>query len=410
MSSYGGYAGKLVKIDLTSETISEYPWTDLDREWYLGGKTMAARILCDRLSGQEAAYSEENCVVITTGPLTGTGAPGSVRFDIASLSPGDGLSAFSNCGGNFGIWLKKAGYDGLILTGKCREKRWLEICDDKITFHDAQLLWGAGTASCQERLAQLLGTAKFGRLCIGPAGENLVKFASVIGDGHAAGRAGIGAVLGYKNLKAITVSGSGEIPIHAPQEAAAWNREWKEDLREKADGQTSTSCRGCPLRCAKHTHAGENAVLNDLGMDGIAAEDAAVWAAEQGIPTQGLYADIAHRRGFGEKLAEGIPYRKGKGGKRRGGSYGAIMEAFGLSPDDGKSDAFCRALTEAISSAGQCIFTVKALRGAKGREPVPAVLEMLKLVTGMEMDLDSFLQIGARFWELEQKLNQKFEA
>lgn len=406
MLSYSGYAGKVVKIDLSNETVSEYPWNDSDAEEYLGGKTMAARILRDCLTGQEAAFSKTSYIVIATGPLTGTGAPGSVRFDIASLSPKDDLPAFSNCGGDFGIWLKKAGYDALILTGKCAEKRWLEISDDKILFHDAKQLWGTGTIACQEKLTQVLGTGKFGRICIGPAGENLVKFASVIGDGHAAGRAGIGAVFGYKNLKAITVSGSKEIRMHVPQEAVAWNRLWQEDLRTKADGKSNSACGECPLRCAKHSHAGKDAVLNDLGMDGIATKDAADWAAEQGFPSRDLFADIAYRRGIGEQLAEGIPYQKGKGGKRRGGSYGTIRKAFGLSADDSKSDVFCRCLTEAVSSAGQCIFTLKGLRGAEGEATLLPVLKMLKLVTGMEVNLDRFLQIGMRFLELEQQLKQ----
>lgn len=392
MSSYGGYAGKVAAIDLTRETVSEYPWNDRDREAYLGGKVMAARILRDCLSGQEAAFSEESCVVIATGPLTGTGAPGSVRFDIASLSPKDDLPAFSNCGGDFGVWLKKAGYDALVLTGRCAEKRWLEIREDGIVFHGGESLWGTGTVRCQEQLAEMLGTGKFGRLCIGPGGENLVKFASVIGDGHAAGRAGIGAVLGYKNLKAITVTGSRAIPVFAPQEAAAWNRKWLEDLHAKAEEPQGPSCRGCPLRCAKRSHGGEQAVLNDLGMDGITAEAAAAWAAEQGISVRNLYEDIAHRRGIGEQLAEGVPSRKG--GKRRGGSYGAIRTAFGLPPDGRESDTFCRCLTEAISASGQCMFTVRALQGADRMETALPVLKMLKLVTGMDMDFQKFLQIG----------------
>ena len=406
MLSCSGYAGKVVKIDLSGESITEYLWDDSDRERYLGGKTMAARILRDCLTGQESAFSVESPVVIATGPLTGTGAPGSARFDLAALSPRDDLPAFSNCGGDFGIWLKQAGYDALILTGKCAEKRWLEIHDEKILFHDAQELWGTGTVDCQKKLAAILGTEKFGRICIGPAGENLVKFASVIEDGHASGRAGIGAVLGYKNLKAITVFGRRNPPVYAPREAAFWNRLWQEDLHAKADETSTSACRGCPLRCAKHSQAGEHAVLNDLGLDGIAAEAALARAAEQGFSTQGLYADIAYRRGIGKQLAEGILCAGKKGGKRRGGSYGTIQKAFALSPDDRESNMFCRCLTEAISSAGQCIFTVKGLRREDGAAPVPPVLKMLTLVTGMEMDLNKFLQIGMRFLELEQQLHQ----
>ncbi len=225
-SKYAGYMGKVMQIDLTTETVKEYPWSDEQRELYLGGKIMAARILCDHLTGKETAFSEENWVVISTGPLTGTGAPSSSRFNISALSPQTGILASSNCGGGFGYHLKKAGYDALILTGRCHSRRWLEITEDKFVFHDAQELWGLKTSECQEKLAQLTGKKKFGKLCIGPAGENLVKYAAVISDERAAGRAGMGAVLGWKNLKAITASGSKTVPVYNKEKTSAWCKKW----------------------------------------------------------------------------------------------------------------------------------------------------------------------------------------
>ena len=225
-SKYAGYMGKVIQIDLTHETVTEYPWTDEQRELYLGGKIMAARILCDHLTGKETAFSEENWVVISTGPLTGTGAPSSARFNISALSPQTGILASSNCGGSFGFHLKKAGYDALILTGKCQGRKWLEINEDQILFHDAGDLWGTKTGECQEKLAQLTGKKKFGKLCIGPAGENLVKYAGIFSDERAAGRTGLGAVLGWKGLKAITVSGSRNVPIHDKEKTTEWCKKW----------------------------------------------------------------------------------------------------------------------------------------------------------------------------------------
>lgn len=404
MPKYYGYAGKILKIDLRSKRISEYPWSDFDRSRNLGGKIMAAQILRDHLTGEETAFSEENWIVIATGPLTGTGAPGSARLDIAALSPKDDLPAFSNCGGNFGIRLKKAGYDALILTGRSKEKCWLEITDEGVRFHDVENLWGTGTGQCQEELTNMLGTADFGRLCIGPAGENLVKFASVIGEGYSTGRAGIGAVLGWKNVKAITVSGRNAVPLYDPVAAAKWNRNWHAQLQSLS--QEEGGCRGCPLHCSKHVQTGEESVFNELGIDAIAAKDAAAWAAEQGISTQSLYEDIVYRRGIGRELAEGVPRGKEKRGKRRGGSYDAIRKAFHLSSENTEADGFCRALTEAISAAGQCMFTVNGLpEQSEGVKTLP-VLKMLTFVTGMEMDWDSFLQTGYRFADLEQQLNR----
>ena len=225
-SKYAGYMGKVMLVDLTTETVTEYPWTDEQRELYLGGKIMAARILCDHLTGKETAYSEENWVVISTGPLTGTGAPSSARFNISALSPQTGLLASSNCGGSFGFHLKKAGYDALILKGRCRDRRWLQIHDEQFTFHDAADLWGTKTRDCQEKLSELTGKKKLGRLCIGPAGEHLVKYASIVSDERSAGRTGLGAVLGWKNLKAITVTGTKTVPVFDKEKTTAWCKKW----------------------------------------------------------------------------------------------------------------------------------------------------------------------------------------
>jgi aldehyde:ferredoxin oxidoreductase len=147
-------------------------------------------------------------------------------------------------------------------------------------------------------------------------------------------------------------------------------------------------------------------VFNELGIDAIAAKDAAAWAAQQGISTQSLYEDIVYRRGIGRELAEGVSRGKGKSGKRRGGSYDAIRKAFHLSYEGPEADSFCRALTEAISAAGQCMFTVNGLpEQAEGEKTLP-VLKMLTMVTGMELDLERLLQIGYRFADLEQQLKQ----
>ena len=225
-SKYAGYMGKVIMVDLTTQTVREYPWSDEQRELYLGGKIMAARILCDHLTGKETAFSEENWVVISTGPLTGTGAPSSSRFNVSALSPQTGLLASSNCGGSFGFHLKKAGYDALILKGKCQGHKWLEINEDQFIFHDADNLWGTRVSECQEKLAQLTGKKKFGKLCIGPAGENLVKYAAIISDERAAGRTGLGSVLGWKGLKAITVTGNKTVPVYDKEKTTAWCKKW----------------------------------------------------------------------------------------------------------------------------------------------------------------------------------------
>ena len=126
-TKYGGYMGKVMLLDLNERKAEEYPWTDEERRLYIGGKMMGAKILCDLFTGKEKPLSEENVLIISTGPLTGAGAPSSSRFNISTLSPQTGFITSSNCGGNFGYYLKKAGLDALIIRGKCSEHTWIDI-------------------------------------------------------------------------------------------------------------------------------------------------------------------------------------------------------------------------------------------------------------------------------------------
>ena len=140
-TEYGGYMGKVLQIDLTTQEVCEYPFSDEERRLFIGGKMMAAKILYDNFNGTEKAFSKENLLVISTGPMTGSGAPSSSRFNISTLSPQTGYVTSSNCGGNFGYYLKKAGLDALILKGKCSRPTWIEIHNDTVKFHDADDLW-----------------------------------------------------------------------------------------------------------------------------------------------------------------------------------------------------------------------------------------------------------------------------
>lgn len=198
MTKYSGYMGKVMMIDLSKSLVTEYPWSDRDRELYIGGKAMASKIMYDNFTGEETAFSEDNIIVVSTGPLTGTGAPCSNRMNISTLSPLTGITTSSNCGGNFGHYLKKAGMDALVIRGKCEKPTWIEIKNDKFFFHDAGDLWGMRVTETQEELQKIMDNArkcrvKCGMLSIGPAGENLVKYAAVISGERAAGRAWLSA-------------------------------------------------------------------------------------------------------------------------------------------------------------------------------------------------------------------------
>ena len=237
-TKYGGYMGRVAEVDLTHQTVSEYPWTDRERELFIGGKIMGAKILYDHFTGREKPFSEENLIVITTGPLTGTGAPSSGRFNLSTLSPQTGFITSSNCGGSFGYFLKKAGLDAVILKGRCEKRSWLTIENGKFRFRDAEAdgLWGLKVTEAQDKITEILtkewGAARaFGQMVIGPAGENQVLYSSVISGERAAGRTGVGAVFGWKNLKGIAAFGNHEFKIHDPAKTEKLNRKWFAYLR-----------------------------------------------------------------------------------------------------------------------------------------------------------------------------------
>jgi aldehyde:ferredoxin oxidoreductase len=221
-----GYMGRVLKIDLSTRQVSEYPFSDAKRELYLGGKIMAARILADLIGGPLDPFGPENVLVVTTGPLTGTGAPMTARFNVSTVSPLTGLLASSNCGGSFGLHLKKAGCDGLVITGCADAPVWVEINNGEVLFHDAAPLWGTTTSEAQAALPP-----RTGKLVIGPAGENRVRYAGLFSDERTAGRAGVGAVFGAKNLKALVAHGRQAVGAQVPEQSKAIVKRWVEQLR-----------------------------------------------------------------------------------------------------------------------------------------------------------------------------------
>jgi len=221
-----GYAGKVIKIDLAERNVSEYPLSDEDRKNYIGGKGLAAKIIFDLIKGIIEPFSKDNVIVVSTGPLNGVGAPSSARFNVSGISPLTGLLASSNCGGNFGLNLKRAGYDAVILTGRAQEKTHLEITEEGVAFRDASGIWGETTSKTQE----ILG-GKRGMLVIGPAGENLVRYAGIWSGERTAGRAGLGAVLGYMNVKAITAAGNKKAEVYDRDKLKIHCAKWVKKLQ-----------------------------------------------------------------------------------------------------------------------------------------------------------------------------------
>ncbi|GAB4461238.1 MAG: aldehyde ferredoxin oxidoreductase family protein [Anaerolineales bacterium] len=204
----------ILKIDLTTGNTEEYVIPQAWERDFLGGASLAARILYEHLTPDLDPLSPEAPLLFLTGPLTGTSGPTTGRFVICGKGPATGLWAESNIGGFWGPELRKAGYDGLWITGKASAPVYLWLDGGRLEVRPAAHLWGMDTYEAQEKVKEEVGV-KSARVCvIGPAGERGVLFASIMCDhGRMAGRTGMGAVMGAKNLKAVAVHGDGEIPV-----------------------------------------------------------------------------------------------------------------------------------------------------------------------------------------------------
>ena len=226
MSKYDGYMGKVLFIDLAKKTFEEFPWSDEDRKRTLGGKVMAGDILYHHVRPGMTAWDDDNWLVITTGPLTGCGVPSSSRFNISTISPLTGVLTSSNSGGDFGLMLKRCGYDGCIITGKAKTPTRIHITEDNVEFLDASELWGMECTPAQEALPR-----EFAKLVIGPAGEHKVLYAAVLSGERCSGRGGVGAVFGDKMLKAVTAKGFKHPSVYDKESLVKLCRKWTKTMR-----------------------------------------------------------------------------------------------------------------------------------------------------------------------------------
>lgn len=220
----GGYMGKILEIDLSDRTYRVTPIDENIARKYLGGKGYALWILYQDLKKLERKgiaprdidpFGPENTLIFATGPATGTSFPNGGRYHVMALkSPLTGSIASANSGGEFGPYLKFAGYDMIVIRGKSDTPVYITIIDGEVAIHDATDLWGKNVFDTIRILKDKHGNHDASVACIGPAGENLVHIACIMNDEHrAAGRTGVGAVMGSKKLKAIYVRGTQKPPI-----------------------------------------------------------------------------------------------------------------------------------------------------------------------------------------------------
>ena len=227
-----GWRGRILWVNLSKGTVNDKALDPKVAKDYIGGRGLGIYILRKHAEPGVDALSPDNPLVMATGPLTGTGALTGARYMVTTKSPLTGAITSSNSGGIFPAELKRAGYDAIVFIGRSEKPVYLWIEKGNAELRSAEHLWGKNThETTDELLAETDSKARVA--CIGPAGEKGVLFASIMNDKHrAAGRSGVGAVMGSKNLKAVVVKGKGRVPLSDPDGFKDFNRKILDTFNE----------------------------------------------------------------------------------------------------------------------------------------------------------------------------------
>jgi len=248
-----GYTGVILRVNLTTKEIVKQS-LDMDlASQFIGGRGLNLKYLYDELKPGTDPLGPDNKVIIGVGPCNGTLVPGSQRFTITSKSPLTGFIGDSNSGGDFGAELKYAGYDMVIIEGQSATPVYLWINDENVELRDASHLWGKTTGETRRAIGAEVGEPDACIISIGPGGENLVKIANIMAEiGRASGRAGTGAVLGSKKLKAVVVRGTRGVKVADSQALAEMARENHEAWRADVNAYDAWSKWGPPAGWARY--------------------------------------------------------------------------------------------------------------------------------------------------------------
>lgn len=362
------YAGKILWVDLTRGKVWTTPTAPYAKR-FLGGKGIGVRIVWER-SGLPSVdpLGPDNALSFDSGPLTGTMMPGSGRCHVSSKSPLTGLLGVTSFGGSFAPELKYAGYDHLVIIGQAAEPVYLAIDNGKVTIRSAANIWGLDTYETPKALRKELKDEEIEWTCIGPAGEKLIRFATIIGNMRdSVGGTGLGAVMGSKKLKAVAVRGTGGLRVASPErfyevcartldalKVSDPDRAVSIQRLRRDEGRQKTRCFTCPMRCEEEYDTpgiGDGVVyykwyaematqigvrdmmtwrelalcINKYGYDAGSLGDVTAWATELyergiidekdvGFPMAWgdgeaylrLAEMITRREGFGNVLAEGL--------------------------------------------------------------------------------------------------------
>ncbi len=231
----GGYTGKTLLVDLSREKVVIEPTNEEFAATYIGGSGYACRLALDYLTSSTEPLGSENVLIFAAGPLVGTAAPDTGRHVVCARSPLTRLWGESFSGGVFGAKMKFAGFDIIVVKGRAKKPTYVSARDGQAELRDARQMINEDTQSTQALIKEELRDRAASVSCIGKAGENLVKYAAIVNDwNRVAGRTGLGAVMGSKNLKAVAVSGQSKVPVAEPEEFMKASASASKFLRESS--------------------------------------------------------------------------------------------------------------------------------------------------------------------------------
>ncbi len=455
MAEQFGYAGRILRVDLSTGNINTSSTSEY-ADAFLGGRGIAAKIHWDEVPPDADAFDPENRLVIMTGPLCGIPGLAGSRWQVSGKSPILNRFSYCNLGGAWGARLKSAGYDGLVIHGKADSSVLLLIDDDKIEIQDASHLTGKGAVHTRKILKAEHGKS-YGVMAVGPAGENLVRFATLLADSDSSGSGGMGAVMGSKKLKAVLVRGNGKTAIadrERLRELRKIIKRLKFDLSSlptmitasvPAERLKKDICFGCINGCVRETYAPEdgpagkfmcqsaifyevraqrfygkstevpyqaNKMCDDFGMDTRVVETMIMWLSrcyKSGILTEqdaGLPFTKIGSLEFIETLLKKLSFREGFGDVLAEGTNRAA-ETIGMDSD--------RLITEYMVKTGEnelygprLYITTGLFYAMEPRQPIQQLHEISAqgmMWAAREMGLfdhymtsDVLRKIGRRFW------------
>lgn len=308
----GGYTGKVLRVNLTDQTAIEEELPLQMAKDFIGGAGFGIKYLFDEVPARADALGPENKLIFAPGPFSGTNVPCASRMAVTAKSPLTGAVGMALSGGHFPVELKFAGYDVLIVEGESKDPVYLWINKGEVKFRGAKKLWGMKTTDTQQIIKNDLKDQNVRIACIGPAGENQIKIASIINEWRAVGRKGLGAVMGSKNLKAIAVRGTDKIPVADKEKLKAARKDFTAAMKESHVLYPAFSKMGTPMVVDHTCHMGIFPTKNFM-------------ATGEYDPIEKIGTEVQGTRNVGKEHCWGCPVGCSQVKLAKTGEYAGIM-------------------------------------------------------------------------------------